>query len=142
MPLATRLAYGTSIAPFQPTLACTAVALRWWSSSTSRRSPRGVRRRSASVLPPRAGTISTFSPDCVFRRTFSLTISLPEPKLSSSTTNLAMEADVAETVKTASIVKSVRRDETMFCEAVRSEQRRVGQLFVRELRMEHVRERS
>ena len=53
-----------------------------------------------------------------------------------------MEADVAETVKTASIVKSVRRDETMFCEAVRSEQRRVGQLFVRELRMEHVRERS
>ena len=119
MPLATRLAYGTSIAPFQPTLACTAVELRWWSSSTSRRSPRGVRRRSASVLPPRAGTISTFSPDCVFRRTFSLTISSPEPKLSSSTTNLAMEADVAETVKTASIVTSMRRDETMVCEAVR-----------------------
>ncbi len=119
VPLATRLAYGTSIAPFQPTLACTAVALRWWSSSTSRRSPRGVRRRSASVLPPRAGTISTFSPDCVFRRTFSLTISSPEPKLSSSTTNLAMEADVAETVKTVSIVTSVRRDETMLCEAVR-----------------------
>ena len=133
MPLATRLAYGTSIAPFQPTLACTAVALRWWSSSTSRRSPRGVRRRSASVLPPRAGTISTFSPDCVFRRTFSFTISSAEPKLSSSTTNLAMEADVAETVKTVSIVTSVRRDETMFCEAVRSEQRRVGQLFVREI---------
>ena len=117
VPLATRLAYGTSIAPFQPTLACTAVALRWWSSNTSRRSPRGVRRRSASVLPPRAGTISTFSPDCVFRRTFSFTISSAEPKLSSSTTNLAMEADVAETVKMVSIVTSMRRDEAMLCEA-------------------------
>ena len=140
VPLATRLAYGTSIAPFQPTLACTAVALRWWSSSTSRRSPRGVRRRSASVLPPRAGTISTFSPDCVFRRTFSLTISSPEPKLSSSTTNLAMEADVAETVRKLSIVTSVRRDQTMLCEAARAVRaRRFGQLFVREINSQQLR---
>jgi hypothetical protein len=54
----------------------------------------------------------------VLRRTFSLTISSAEPKLSSSTTNLAMEADVAETVKTVSIVTSMRRDETVICEAV------------------------
>eukprot|EP00964_Phaeocystis_antarctica_P151850 scaffold119528_cov69-Phaeocystis_antarctica.AAC.1 len=111
VPFLMRLAYGTSIAPFQPTLACTAVALRWWSSRTSRRSPRGVRRRSASVLPPRAGTISTFSPVCVLRRTLSLTISSPEPKLSSSTANLAVVAYVARahTVKTVSIVTSAAR---------------------------------